>query len=209
MKYPWKITALVLILLIPAAIYIFLRTFGHNEFSIPIYNADGEIEPVVIETEHLDGHHVVSYDILLDSSPMAREQFINKIVILSIEVSGGEFTQGTYQTNRIAGKFAVDESVYIIRIMPDDIKEYREDEEYGVDYGNKISNLKIGSEYLEDFCNTQLGLSLEPRGSLSLNRLILLDRKSRIRGYYNPDDFDDVDRLILEVKILLNQTNDI
>ncbi len=35
-----------------------------------------------------------------------------------------------------------------------------------------------------------------------LNKLVLLDEKNRIRGYYD-QDLDEIDRLIVEVKILL------
>ena len=41
------------------------------------------------------------------------------------------------------------------------------------------------------------------------NQLVLLDNKHRVRGFYNVHDFEDIDRLILEIKILLNQKQNV
>ena len=37
-------------------------------------------------------------------------------------------------------------------------------------------------------------------------QLVLVDQLSRIRGYYPAEDWEEVDRLILEIKILLYGT---
>ena len=204
MRNRWKIIVLVLILLIPAALYVFLRVFGQNEFSVPIYNSDGEIESIVSKADNFSGDHKVSLDALFGENISGKEQIKNKVVILDMLVAGEKRENEVNQINRIADIFDIDESVHILRIIPVDQEGLYDDSSfYHVKNRKNISDLRVEPEVLKNFTNSQLGLDPGHMESFSVHRIVLIDEENRIRGYYNPGDFNDIDRLILEVKILL------
>jgi len=208
MRKNWKIVVLVLILLIPAGIYIFLQTFGQNEFTVPVYNADGEIQSIVTGIDHVPDQHMVSMDELIDDSYVDRELISEKIILLDLNVFDKETQPDSYQINRLADIFRTHGSVYIIRIYStnnDRISNPGIDE---AEDRENVSNINVDIEILRNIAKTQLGINLDVKENFT-SQLVLLDEKKRIRGYYNLNDFEDIDRLILEVKILLNRVDNV
>jgi hypothetical protein len=206
MRQTRKIVLLALVLLIPAAIYIFLQSFGQNEFTVPIYNADGEIEAFISNENNSQDYHKVSFNDLINKElyPTDTKLFAEKIIVLDLVISGEETNKYDYQISRIADIFKDDESVHIVRIFNKDYEQTVNEEELETGPKKNISIISEGLSTLLRMAKVQLGLNLTSVETVAHNHLVLLDDEKRIRGYYNLNDFDDVDRLILEIKILLN-----
>jgi len=199
-----KIVILALILLIPAAIYIFLQSFGQNEFTVPIYNEDGEIEVFISNEDNNQNYYKVSFNDLINRElyPIETKLLADKIILLDLAISNGENSNNDYQIVRIADIFKDDESVHIIRIFNKDHEQEANERVPEAEYRKNISIIK-GHNTLLRTAKAQLGLDMTSMETIAENHLVLLDAEKRIRGYYNLNDFDDADRLILEIKILL------
>lgn len=206
MKRRSKIVILIFILLIPAAIYIFLRSFGQNEFSVPIYNADGELETISIDADNNPNHHKVVFNNLIDKDghPVDTNMFLNKIVILDLAISHEKVERDNYQINRIADIFKDENAIHIIRIINTDQARIINTKEHEAEHRENISLINMDRSTILEIADVKLGLEMHTEDKKGMKQLILLDEEKRIRGYYNLNDFDDVDRLVLEVKILLN-----
>lgn len=73
-------------------------------------------------------------------------------------------------------------------------------------------NAEFGTDPVQVIGATQIGEEFEPqvlRECILLmhpdTAVALVDHKNRLRGYYDGGDRDDVDRLIVEIKIILKQ----
>lgn len=205
MRHIRKIVILALILLIPAAIYIFLQSFGQNKFTVPIYNEDGEIEVFISNEDNNQNYHKVSFNDLINREhyPIDTKLFTDKIIVLDLVISGEETSNNDYQIIRIADIFKDDESVHIVRIFNKDHERNANEKVHETEYRKNISIINEGLNTLQRMAKAQLGLNMTSVETVAENHLVLLDDEKRIRGYYNLNDFDDADRLILEIKILL------
>lgn len=201
-----KISILSFILLIPAVIYIFLKIFGQNEFDLPYYSSDGLTEQ--ISGEALTDNQMLSMDLsglLFDAggSTAAPESIGSKIIILNISDNQETSPQQDYPVRRISDIFRSYPEVHILHVINtvnaplDRVNSGLE--EFGMNvwtgYLNNDEIRKIVPSFIWDGTDVQ-----EQR---IRNVFILLDRQRRIRGYYPGYDFEEIDRLILEVKVLL------
>lgn len=152
---------LILTLLVPTGIFIFLKFFGKNEFSIPVYYESGVDDPPAGCNRKYDSPYRVS-DSLLNSIGW------NGRPVLLIADSSGVIQKALMHL------------------------------EEGI--GNEIQSLflKGQADYLNELLSCELLLK-------SPWRVVLIDDQRRIRGYYDPEDRDEMDRLIVELKILLKQ----
>lgn len=161
---------LLAILAIPVVIYVFLKLFGNNEFSIPVYYAQGVKAPFT--------------------------ECVYKGVPYAVN------------TSRYKGEKA---NVTVF---------FHENNTFRSTDLNNIQR-RLVSVFPNDFAFTPFGLSPADRGEITvldstefrrsmhcdfvtdtLNQFILHDKNGAIRGYYSTD-LAEVDRLIVETKILL------
>jgi hypothetical protein len=156
-----KKVILIIALLVPIGIFIFLKMFGKNEFSIPVYYETGVENPpanckreyqapylvpaAVLNNVDWNGRPVL---IVIDSSRSVQSSLTGLDEDLAAEV----------QTIFLSGK----------------------------------------DEYLVELYACDLLLK-EPWTT------VLVDDQRRIRGYYDPETREEVDRLIVELKILLKK----
>jgi hypothetical protein len=151
---------LILCLLFPIGVFVFLRFFGKNEFSIPVYYESGVDAPPTGCNRKYDSPYQVS------DSVLARMGW-----------GGG-----------------------VVLIISDSSKT--------IQLGLKRLNEELKSEIQTIFT---LG-GTDPEEIYSCDLLlqkpwtaVLLDEQRRIRGYYDPKSREEVDRLIVELKILLKK----
>lgn len=177
MKKLFKVFVLIVALLLPALVYLFLKGFGKNEFAIPIYYQEG----ISIEgcNKTSQSQHYVkfeSYD-LEGACLFYFPQWVND----------EEFYR---QCSRIHDKYP---GVRFTAIA---------DSSYTQTQTGNILRAK-NDDQLYQLANCALILGQDHSISKPLyNQLVLVDKKKRIRGYYNGNELSDMDRLDIEIDIL-------
>ena len=204
-----KILVLIAILIIPACIYTFLRTFGENEFSLPVFPV-GELKgpPLSSENEKQDYKMVFPnlYDV--EGHIFNQESLAGDILILEIVAPDDDITRRNYQLNRIADIFSDVNNVHLLRIIE---KGNTNHPDYGTYKGKNANTTVCYSDHEATKTLTDLLFKTgenkdRTRGT---GQLVLIDTERKVRGFYNVNEFEEMDRLILEVKILLTQNADV
>lgn len=171
-----KILFLIAALVIPSMVYIFLRQFGDNKFEIPVYYAEG----VSLKgcDFSLDKQHFVEFeDYALEGA---------QLFYFPQWVNDDEFYR---QCSRIR-----DKQKHVVFTAIADSSNYTV-------FGNLLMVMDEG--HLYEIANCSLILGQENVISEPIyNQLVLVDSKKRIRGYFNGNDLEDMDRLDVEIDIL-------
>jgi protein SCO1/2 len=199
-----KLLFLIATLVIPVAIYLFLKGFGENHYAVRVYFEKGipadSADCFFDQKEH-------KIDISGLNAEMTGQDnlvyFSRKLSVIDINTgySGQTWNTG-YPLNRVSDVFAEQESVQFILIRPlspvGNIKQSGLNDRFIYVYGN--------TEVITAFARCQLILlDFSEETDQNSRRLVLVDSKGRIRGYYSLNDFGDMDRMILEMKIILSE----
>lgn len=160
-----KILFLTLALLLPIAIFIFLKIFGRNEFDVPVMHQEGKVDA----PENCDFTYATPY-------------FIPDSLTAFFEVNNAD-------------------SLYVIYFEP------------GLSVPMKRVTVEIGEASIKVIPPSVFTLLKTDVRVLkecillvkSPHSIVLLDNRKRIRGYYDGSDRDEIDRLIVEIKIILKQ----
>jgi protein SCO1/2 len=208
---------LLCILMIPVLIILFLRTFGTNQYDIPIYYQDGVENPFkecdVVES----GQHYIPDFALIDQDgkTLGKEQMNGKITVVDFFFTScpSICPVMSKEMERVDDAFreVSDVQIYSISIdpeydTPEILTAYAKDHAatpgkwhfltgdkgkiYGLARCGFILPTLDGKGVAEDFVHS--------------DKFVLVDGEGRIRGYYSGTNRDEVDRLILEIKILLH-----
>ena len=182
---------LFLLIALPVIIFLFLKFFGRNEFTIPVYYEQGLGDSLT--TPCLD---------------KAKEQYTIKSPLLgagSIHVVHFERMDGPVlktrleELERVQDVFSNDDDIQLntflngSSISLKDITDYNRRIQF-VEQFWKINQLDSISWAELKYCGTAMS-NLD-------NRVVLVDQQKRIRGYYNILERSETDRLILELRIL-------
>lgn len=152
---------LILTLLVPIGIFVFLKFFGKNEFTIPVYYESGVDNPPAGCTRKYESPYLVSAFVLNTMGWNGRP------VLLVADSSG-----------------VIQKALLSL--------------EEGISNEIQTLFLKGQQDELDQLLTCDLLLK-------SPWKVVLVDDQRKIRGYYNPEDRDEMDRLIVELKILLKQ----
>ena len=159
-----KIIFLTLALLLPVAVFIFLKIFGRNEFQVPILHQEGD----VVAPGNCNFQYKTPYRVA-DS------------VIVGLQGNGRDSLYVFYfdpGLNTAMKRISVEFAAGSVRVVgPGDLAAK--------------TDHRIFRECV---------LLMDASASVAL-----VDHKRRIRGYYDGADRDEVDRLIVEMKIILKQ----
>lgn len=203
-----KIVFLSLMLLAPVAIYLFLRIFGQNEFGIPIYYSEGIPADSAVCTQNNHPHRVDLSGVIND--PNAKENLLSgKLsVIALLSEFDSDLKERTSKLSRIASALSDSEIFQIVMIESNGTSKNIQGKGSLIIETGIIKTIQSDIEKMREFAICQLVvLNFNNENWNSNARIVLVDDLQRIRGYYSIDDFDDMDRLILEVKILANERN--
>jgi len=159
-----KIIFLFLALLLPAAVFVFLKLFGRNEFHVPVLLEQGN----VAAPANCDFPYTTPYRV-----PDSVFTTLDKNQGDSLYVFYFDLSLNTAM-DRVTVEFG-DAPVQLV--SPSRLPEN--------------TNVRVLKECV---------LLMEPGISVAL-----VDHRNRIRGYYDGSDRDEVDRLIVEMKIILKQ----
>lgn len=189
---------------LPVLLYLFLQRFGENKYQVPVFYEQGIDNAVSPDCpEHQTTHRINRYN--ASGTNLAHSLLNERITVVGFAQSGCDFessselasicNQFKRESNFRAITMAVDTSAVSIKhtelvqqyIIPADVWTL-------LPYQTDTRNL------------VQCGFNLKLDCNLS-QQLILVDPESRIRGYYLITDANEMDRLAMEINILLQENS--
>jgi protein SCO1 len=219
----FKRIALVGILVIPACVFIFLVLFGDNKFSIPVFgtpqlgilNPKSEFCPPPVSGDTM--HRIIPFRFISqDGKEVSNKDFEGKIYVADFF-----FTRCpticpkiTSQLTRVQETFSGNNDFKILShsIDPlyDSVKTLRAyGDSYKADYsmwtfvtGDSTAMLNTAK------CGYFIAVQKSPDSRLIFDhsdKLVLVDKQQRIRGFYSGTNREEVDRLIAEIQILMRE----
>ncbi|AWW31545.1 SCO family protein [Echinicola strongylocentroti] len=208
---------LVCILMVPVLIILFLRNFGENTYEIPVLYENGVEDPFGDCNYSSQGQHYIPDFTFVsqDSVSIGRQDMEGKVTIVDFFFTSCPSICPTMslEMERVQDAFRNEDLVqlYSISIDPDYdtpavLKEYAQ--LHGATSG-KWFFLNGKKELVYDLARCGFVLPTidgngVPEDFIHSDKLALIDKQGRIRGYYSGTNREDVDLLILETKILLH-----
>jgi protein SCO1/2 len=209
-----KLVFLFILLLIPVAIVLFLHRYGENHYEIPVYysNAADMSSDLCVFPE---GQHLIPSFAFTDQDNrlIGEESLTGKITVVDFIFTNcpSMCKDMSAEMLRVQDAFRGDGQLQLLSFTvdpehdkPQVLKEYAE--RVGVNgtnwrflTGEKVLLYEIAR------CGFLLPVQEGDGGSedfIHSNKFVLIDGQRRIRGYYDGDDRQEVDRLIQEIRIL-------
>lgn len=167
---------LFLALLLPVIIFLFLHFFGKNEFEVPVlYKTQDEL-PGNCEIEYS-----LPYKVNSDKIDVAG----GVVILFSSGLTNEEFDNALFQLTRLQDEFG-ENAPQIIAVKKS-----------GEELPSVEGEIVVGRvDY--DFEKQCVFLA-------NANRIVLVDTEGHIRGLYPNASLKEIDRLILELKIIFKQ----
>lgn len=197
---------LLLILAIPTFLFIFLFTFGENEFAIPVYYQEG----VIISREGCSWpsgpYEVPDFEVTgQGNSKITSAVLQEKLSIIHFvpAVQSSEQRALYSELTRLLETFQENPSVQLLSLFSStSAKPSSQDrflERWLLLSGEAEAIAKLAS------CGFILPSTDFPKLSIE-HQLVLVDGKKHIRGYYDSRKKEEVDRLITEIEILKTES---
>ncbi|HET8861027.1 hypothetical protein [Marivirga sp.] len=205
-----KILILLITLTLPVILYLFLRSFGQNEFALPVFFGDEEkkfcsdstISAVDIELIDIDTKDLIK---------LSDTYTADYKVIHFPNTHDSEIQTLKNELNRILNTF--DElPITIISFQP--IVDQKVDQLGTASFlpAERTNTYLYPIKYKDVFVNCFYAFPTEAwdgkhpsEETIPIeNTLVLLDEENKIRGYYDGYETKEVDRLILEIRVLLS-----
>lgn len=200
MRNSVKLVLLGVILVFPIVIYLFLQAFGENKYELSVFPE----EPVEISgCGKFDSAYRV--DSLGCELPDGSKKTItltdaNYLLHFPSSDKGIQNNEGN-ELRRFLQKTASHSFRLITFAAEADSTFWNRTAASGTP-GNWLVFTKC-ADRLEEIKKCRLLLPLaDIKRSVSESRMVLVDSKGRIRGFYVPSDKEDIDRLIIEIEIL-------
>ena len=202
---------LMLVVAIPVLIYLVYAQYQKLYADLPIY---GPMESVEQQERY---HAIPAFELLGESEqPVIWEEEDAEIVVANFFFTYCPTIcpKMTSQINRVAGQMSNDESIHFysftvdpVRDTPAKLKAFAD--KFGIDEdqwtlvtGDKKIIYKLARN---GFFLTATDGDGGPNDFIHSEKVVLLDEKRRIRGYYDGTDPKEMDRLIFDIKKLKNQ----
>jgi len=186
-----KSAFLFLLIALPVLIFLFLKFFGRNEFTIPVYYQKGLGDSLTTPCLDRSRQQYVVKNIEVEKG---------KINIVHFErVDGPVLKTRLEELERVQDVFQDDPQIELTTylnaasIALKEITDYNRRIQF-IDQFWKISQMDSLNWANLKYCGMAMS-NLD-------NRVVLVDKQNRIRGYYNIIEREETDRLILELRIL-------
>jgi protein SCO1 len=233
MKNIRKPLFLILMLVVPGVIFLSMRTFGENHFKLPRYipeidSVTGKIKKQGVSfkgrTIQDTVFHTLSDFTLTDQNGKA----VNKSLITGkIHIADFIFTRCPGQCPmmskemvRVQEVFEKEKSLVILSYTvdpehdtPEVLKNYAENlgaipGKWYFLTGDKKEIYRMAlKQYFVTAKEEKTNSSQLEDKFVHTDKMILIDTEGQIRGFYNGTDNAEVDKLILETKVLLHEIN--
>lgn len=177
-----KIIYLLLALALPVSVFVFLKYFGQNQF---------DVEPLFTEAMPMGVHAECNHAYELPYS-------IPEHILLDLEWSSGDSLTLFYfktENNNIPVLNRIQEEYLPLEVHSIEIRN----ESGKLDLKDSaVYEMRGGSYEIEQLKKCFFFIA-EP------NNLLLVDNQRKIRGIYQAENRDEIDRLLLEIKIILKK----
>ena len=199
-----RIFLLIILLALPGSFYLFLQFFGENNYRIPVLYKDGvknHFEDCHWETKQ----HVIPDFKLMDykGNMITKTLFRGHIIIVdfSLMTSPSKYSRLASGIREIQAEFG-DKPVKVLSIATDTLLAQNDSvihlDEWTHAFGERESVYALAR------CGFVLPLDPK-RLHIDMYKFILVDTQERIRGYYDATDTKEIERLLIEIKILLDE----
>lgn len=201
MKFNGKAGILLLLLALPVFIWLFLKFFGQNRFEVPVYYEEGTSQQGCPDDQQ--PHVIPPFSLQsLSKDVPATEKMLNgrvSAVFFLNPPCDAACIQVMEELARVQDVFEKQGPVQLITIS-----NFKADaRELATRFNSREDRWKFlmgESQEVQDLKRCGFVLTQPPETNPSV---VLIDEKRRIRGYYAGTDPEDMDRLILEIRILL------
>ncbi len=170
-----KSILLVFALALPASIFVFLYLFGENKFEVPVYFQESVMAP-----SECNDTYKIPYTVDRSTIPLNG----TSVLFFTKGLGRDVLKESIFQLNRVNNELHAPVTLTLV----------------------SVDSLELGG--LENFVQMEDGAYKQESNCVFMtntNRLVLVDSLKRIRGFYKEGSMKEVDRLILELKILLNE----
>lgn len=224
-----KILILSLTLLLPIGVISFLHGFGENKFKrLTLYHdlTNPEYDPGFLKANGCEGnfrdsvHHIPDFSLLnQDGKQVGAEIMKGKIIVADFFFTKCPDICITLSSELIRVQEAFENNPEVMILShsvdpgndtPEALHDYAE--RYGADTEKWIF---LTGEKKELYNLIRCGyfvsaneVPTNPDSFIHTDKMVLLDKEGRIRGYYTGTERKDVDRLITEIQILKKEYED-
>lgn len=219
MKRAKQFGLLTLMLIFPIFIIWFLRTFGENQFSIPVYHPNAAELSSAMCSFAEGQHYIPEFQVInQENLPLSQHYFDDHISVVNFFYTSDNTISPIMSSElaRVQGNFRDNARVRILSVsvdpefdQPDVLARYADIAGAREHQWNFVTGQK-DQVYELIRCGFILPVEevdVEGIDYLYPDRFVLVDSQRRIRGYYAGTDPQDVDRLITEMKILMEEEN--
>lgn len=215
MKNITKTGLLLLLLVIPVLFFLFLKFFGKNHYSLPVYFATDSIaynNGFKVTAAHTIPDFALTTQ---DGALLKGKDLRGKIVVVDFFFTRcpGICPKMTSELTRLQDVFAEDKDVKIVSFsvdpehdLPDTLKAYSQKHNAKLGQWTFVTGSKDSIYALAQrgFFITAMEDRQRPLEFIHSDKLVLVDKNGWIRGYYNGTKKKEVDRLMDEIRVLEN-----
>ncbi|MDQ3393512.1 MAG: SCO family protein [Bacteroidota bacterium] len=214
MKKLFKAGILLITLAVPVFIFLFLKAFGSNNFTIPIYYEEGVISSLSQCTFSKDVHRIPDFELTTSRNTKISHQVLEgKVTVVDFFFTScpNICPAMSKEMSRVHDKYKSHPDFQILSFTVDpqhdnvsSLDKYSKRFEIR---GNEWQFITGEKEKIYHLARCGFILPVEdgdgsPEDFIHSEKFILVDAQKRIRGYYDGTDREDVDRLITEIDIL-------
>jgi hypothetical protein len=186
-----KVLFLFLALLLPVVIFIFLKSFGKNEFAVQPLFQDAVESPVDCENFQYHTPYVIkdsSFSRIFD-----HDHYVNDTIsLVVIEEDSESHNRLRSHLYRIIKEGRVSRVIFMTERIDTEVTKASST------ISTAWSTVRTAPERLQEYARCIF--LLKPT-----DNVLIVDSKMRIRGQYNLLDREDADRLIMEMLIIQKQ----
>lgn len=193
-----KVGGLVLLLAIPVFILVFLEQFGQQHYEVPTDPAEAEGLSAEMPVGSL-GTEVQWPRRLMNGrgEALSTSTLTGEIIVFPLEDVDSDTSQVVLEKlTRVQNVFEQEESVQILVIVRTQTLSVLSS------LAQRYRSQEARWKFLADTTPAPSIRTTLPPGTSS-STLLLIDQDQKIRGYYNGMQEDEIDRLVVETRILL------
>lgn len=209
MKKITKSIILFSLLIFPVIIFVFLKLFGVNQYDVPVYFGQG-VDTTFTDCEFEAGPHLIPE---FNLPTVSGDELTNKTIHgdYSIFYFVQDLGQSTTKANisqlvRVQGSFE-DWNLLNFVVLVSQLRQLNEEDGSGLLATENVSRsnwyyCSANPVYSNQLARCGFVLDFDAMDDNVNSWVIVVDNLDRIRGYYNIIDPEEIDRLIVELRIL-------